>query len=75
MAYNTKAIVKDVNNKPVPQYFNPGADNYKVIESNDGLLRVMLVDAQGNEVVTQDIADQIENKLDELIQVVSMIGV
>lgn len=75
MAFNTKAVVRDVNNKPIPQYFNSGADNYEVIKSNDGLLRVMLVDAQGNEVVTQDIADQVENKLDELIQAVNAIGV
>lgn len=73
--FNTKSIVKDVNNKPVPQYWNPNFDNYEVIKSNDGVLRVMLTDEDGNEVLTQNIADQIENKLDELIQVVSEIGV
>lgn len=66
MAYNDKSIVKDVNGKPVPQYFNKILDRFEVIESEGGMLKVMLVDSKGNEVAI----DQILAKLDELIEVV-----
>ena len=71
MAYNTKSIIKDVNGKPVPQYFNVGADNYEVISSSNGRLRVIMVDSSGNEIQSQSLVDQITNKIDELIGVVS----
>lgn len=70
MAYNTKSIIKDVNGKPVPQYYNSKADRYEVIESKDGMLRVIMVDSQGREIQTQSLVDQISAKLDELIEVV-----
>ncbi|GMG96864.1 hypothetical protein [Tepidimicrobium xylanilyticum] len=71
MAYNEKAILKDVNKKPVPQYWNPETQQFEVIESKDGMLRVIMVDSQGREIQTQNLVDQIAAKLDELIQVVS----
>jgi hypothetical protein len=71
MAYNNKSIIKDVNGKPVPQYFNPDEDRYEVITSKNGMLRTIMVDSQGNEIQSQSLVDQISNKLDELIQVVS----
>ncbi|OZV10804.1 hypothetical protein CIW83_18475 [Tissierella sp. P1] len=71
MAYNTKSIIKDVNGKPVPQYWNTETQRYEVIESENGMLRVIMVDSQGNEIQSQSLVDQISNKLDELIQVVS----
>lgn len=70
MSYNTKSIIKDVNGKPVPQYWNPIDDKYEVVESRDGMLRVNMVDSQGNEIQSQSLVDQISNKLDELIQAV-----
>ena len=70
MSYNTKSIIKDVNGKPVPQYFNPDTDSYEVITSKNGMLRFNMVDSQGNEVQTQNLVDQIANKLDELIEVI-----
>jgi len=71
MAYNTKSIIKDVNGKPVPQYFNQEQDKYEVIKSKDGMLRVIMVDSQGNEIQTQDLIDQITAKIDELIEVIN----
>lgn len=71
MAYNSKSIIKDVNGKPVPQYFNKELDKYEVIESQNGMLKVMLYDSQGNEIVSQNLVNQISNKLDELIEAVS----
>ena len=75
MAYNTKAILRDVNGKPVPQYWNPKTQQYEVISSKDGMLRVIMVDSEGREVQSQDLVDQISAKLDELIQVVRDNGV
>ena len=70
MAYNTKSIIKDVNKKPVPQYFNPAIDNFEVVKGKDGMLKMILYDSQGNEIVSQDLVNQIAAKLDELIEVV-----
>ena len=71
MAYSTKSIIKDVNGKPVPQYFNQEQDKYEVIKSKDGMLRVIMVDSQGNEIQTQDLIDQITAKIDELIKAIN----
>lgn len=73
--YNTKSIIKDVNNKPVPQYWNPTTLQYEVITSKDGMLRVVMVDSEGREIQSQSLVDQISNKIDELIQVVSGNGI
>ena len=70
MAYNTKSIVKDVNGKPVPQYFNPITDKYEVVESGSGRLKMNIVDSEGREIQSQNLVEQIANKLDELIEVV-----
>ena len=70
MAYNTKSIIKDGNNKPVPQYWNPTTQKHEVIESKDGMLRVIMVDGKGREIQAQNLIDQINTKLDELIEVV-----
>lgn len=75
MAYSTKSIIKDVNKKPVPQYWNPAADNFEVIESKNGMLKVIMVDSQGKEIQIQSLVDQIGAKIDELIQVVNGNGI
>ena len=71
MSYNTKSIIKDVNGKPVPQYWNPETQRYEVITSQDGRLRVNMIDKEGQEIQSQELVDQISTKLDELIGVVS----
>lgn len=75
MAYNNKSIIKDVNGKPVPQYFNPIADRYEVVTSSNGMLRTIVVDSNGNEIQSQSLVDQITSKIDELIQVVNTSGI
>lgn len=64
------SIITDVNNKPVPQYWNEETGNYEVISSEDGKLRVNMVDDKGNQIQSQDLVNQIESKIDELIRVV-----
>ena len=71
MAYNTKTIIRDVNNKPVPQYYNPILDKYEVIESDSGKLKVSFVDKNGSYIQSQQLVDQISVKLDELIGVIN----
>ncbi|MBW2672573.1 MAG: hypothetical protein JRD89_04040 [Deltaproteobacteria bacterium] len=52
MAYNTVAIKKDVNQKPIPQYYNPSSDSYEPLEGRNGASRVLLYDANGNPLLT-----------------------
>lgn len=75
MAYNTKSIIKDVNNKPIPQYFNRQVDNYEVVNGKNGMLKVIMIDSQGREIQSQALVDQIADKLDDLIEVVEQIGI
>jgi hypothetical protein len=63
MAYNTKAIVKDVNGKPIPQYYNPETDQYEVLQGHDGANRVELYDAAGNPVDIKTLLDNANSKL------------
>lgn len=50
MAYNTVAIKKDVDNKPIPQYYNPLVDQYEALQGRNGAQRVELFDANGNAI-------------------------
>lgn len=52
MAYNTKNIARDAGNIPVPQYYNPIADEYEVIQGANGASRVFLYDPNGNPLLT-----------------------
>lgn len=47
MAFNTKSIVKDLNQKPVPQYYNPELDIYQVLEGKNGANKVILYNEAG----------------------------
>lgn len=50
MAFNTKAIVKDINAKPIPQVFNPDTDSYEVLLGKFGANRVIVYDVNGNAI-------------------------
>lgn len=50
MAYNTVAIKKDVDNKPIPQYYNPLVDAYEVLQGRNGASRVELYNSAGNAI-------------------------
>ncbi len=50
MAYNTVAIKKDVDNKPIPQIYNQLLDTYEVLQGRNGAQRAELYDADGNPV-------------------------
>ncbi len=50
MAYNTVSIQKDVDGKPIPQYYNADSDVYEVLEGLKGGNKVILFDINGNKV-------------------------
>lgn len=50
MAYNTVSIQKDVDGKPIPQYYDPILDAYRVLQGRNGANRVELYDADGNPI-------------------------
>lgn len=52
MAYNTKAILVDVNGKPIPQYFNAQQDQYEVLLGQDGAARAILYGPDGQPIGT-----------------------
>jgi hypothetical protein len=50
MAYNTVPIKKDVDGKPIPQFYNPIAGQYEALEGLNGASKSILYDADGNPV-------------------------
>ena len=54
MAYNTKAIEVDVNQKPIPQIYNPVTDEYEVLQGANGAARHIIYGADGNPISTDD---------------------
>ena len=52
MAYNTKAIKLDVNQKPIPQIYNPVADEYEVLQGENGASRHIIYGADGQPITT-----------------------
>ena len=50
MAYNTTAIKKDVDGKPIPQLYNELLNAYEVLQGRNGASRTELYDAAGNPI-------------------------
>lgn len=48
MPYNTKAIKKDLDNKPIPQIFDAVKDDYEVLQGRNGAQRVEIYGPDGN---------------------------
>lgn len=63
MAYNTVAIKKDVDNKPIPQIYNQLLDAYEVLQGRNGANRVELYDADGNPVDLETLLEAIVTAL------------
>jgi len=63
MAYNTVSIQKDVDGKPIPQYYDPILDAYRVLQGRNGANRVELYDADGNPIDLEALATAIETIL------------
>ena len=52
MAHNTKPILVDVNGRPIPQYFDPLADEYKPLLGQHGAARSILYGPDGQPIGT-----------------------
>jgi len=52
VAHNTKPILTDVNGKPIPQYFDPLADEYKPLLGQHGAARSVLYGPDGQPIGT-----------------------
>ncbi len=68
--YRDKDIIVDVNGKPIPQYWNKETQQYEPVTSHSGMLRVNMVDKDGEEIQSQDLVDQINVELKKLVEVV-----
>lgn len=78
MAYNTVAIKKDIDGKPVPQHFNKVENKYEPSTGFNGLQKVILCDGNGEPLNVENINNNTNTaingilvKLDELIGVVN----
>ena len=47
MAYNTVSIIKDVDGKPVPQYYNQLQNTYEVLKGRNGANYVEILGPNG----------------------------
>lgn len=63
MAYNTVSIQKDVDGKPIPQYYDTLLDAYRVLQGRNGANRVELYDADGNPIDLEALFTAIETIL------------
>ena len=50
MPYNTKNIKKDVDNSPIPQYYNPDTDEYEPLQGSNGGSKAILQNSNGEEI-------------------------
>ena len=63
MEFNTVSIQKDVDGKPIPQYYDPLLDAYRVLQGRNGANRVELYDADGNPIDLEALFTAIETIL------------
>ena len=68
MAYNTKQIKKDIDNSPIPQYYNPDTDEYEPLQGQAGASKAILQNSNGEEIPinAETFTTPIVEKLDQL---------
>ena len=72
MPYRNVPIKKDVDGKPIPQYFNEVQGEYEPATGiDDGIQKVLLCDEDGNALTynMRDLFDEVLQRLDDLIEV------
>lgn len=50
MSYNTVSIIKDVDGKPVPQFYNNVTGQFQALEGMQGASKSILYDVDGNSI-------------------------
>lgn len=71
MAYNTTAIKKDVDGKPIPQLYNELLNAYEVLQGRNGASRTELYDAAGNPI---DLVQLLQDVVTEIAKPVKLNG-
>ena len=77
MAYNTRSIKKDVDGRPIPQYFNQMTDNYEPLLGENGAARSVLYGPDGQPISSSnrlpvdvggavDISDRADRRLGQV---------
>lgn len=74
MVYSNQSILKDFEGKPIPQYWNKELEIYEPVTGNNGLIKVVMVDEKGNQIITQDLINQLNSRIDVLVKAVEKIG-
>jgi hypothetical protein len=74
MAYNTVPIKKDVDGKPIPQYFNPLSNQYEDLQGSNGANRVMVYDINGNIIDLTALLSNIVTAINNLKTTVDIIN-
>lgn len=67
MAHNTKPILVDVNGRPIPQYFDPLADEYKPLLGAHGAARAILYGPDGQPITNENPLEVRARLLEELL--------
>ena len=67
MAHNTKPILVDVNGRPIPQYFDPLADEYKPLLGAHGAARAILYGPDGQPITNENPLEVRVRLLEELL--------
>ena len=65
MAYNTVAIKKDVDGKPIPQFYNPITNQYEALEGLQGASKTILYDENGNPIDLTALISSVVNIINE----------
>jgi len=67
VAHNTKPILTDVNGKPIPQYFDPLADEYKPLLGQHGAARSILYGPDDQPITNENPLEVRARLLEELL--------
>jgi hypothetical protein len=72
VAYNTKAIKKDVDGKPIPQIFDAVKDEYEVLQGRNGAQRIEIYGPDGNPLSAT--SNKLDVRASELETLLSALG-
>ena len=72
MAYNTVSIQKDVDGKPIPQYYNILQDVYEVLQGRNGANRIEIYGPDGDPVSV--VSNKLAVRASEIEAILSVIA-